>query len=138
MNAGGIYTGTRTTFVEKMAFATGSSAVPHGDLTSARSVSSAGSDGYQALQVGGNAGPGNGGRLNKIEKLNFGYNAVSVEVDQLVAEKSNQFAASDSVDLMTGCGVFSSISKELTFPQSHSDYFSTGHTKSPRLIEHKT
>ena len=105
MNAGGIYTGTRTTFVEKMAFATGSSAVPHGDLTSARSVSSAGSDGYQALQVGGNAGPGNGGRLNKIEKLNFGYNAVSVEVDQLVAEKSNQFAASDSVDLMTGCGV---------------------------------
>jgi hypothetical protein len=104
MNIGGINQGVRRDTVHKMAFAAGSSSLAHGNITMKRSVAASASDGYQVMLIAGHGGTENGGKVTRMERMNFGYNVTATHYGDLSAAVANHFGASDGTNMMIGNG----------------------------------
>ena len=104
MNIAGINQGVRRDTIHKMAFAAGSSSLAHGNLTMKRSVSASASDGYQVMLIGGHGGAENGGKVTRMERMNFGYNVTATYFGDLSTETANHFGTSDGTNMMIGNG----------------------------------
>ena len=69
-----------------------------------RSVAASGSDGYQVMLIAGHGGAENGGKVTKMERMNFGYNVTATHFGDLSAELANHFGASDGTNMIIGNG----------------------------------
>jgi hypothetical protein len=104
MNIAGINQGVRRDTIHKMAFAAGSSSLAHGNLTMKRSVAASASDGYQVMLIAGHGGTENGGKVTRMERMNFGYNVTATHYGDLSASIAHHFGTSDGTNMMVGNG----------------------------------